>query len=484
MTKKVSLNGHKLEKGVFVTPMNSIEFLQPCSWFTERLPEYLWLGLILNTFDERKESLQRMMRMLHRISYASDCWPFPTMSGLLTLDEKLQRSIFQIIVDSGFSAALSPLTLLYTYSEYPVFSSVFSKDDIDFEESLTILEAVIRKMGDNQSNFATDVKFCILYYGIVSGKMHFPMGIVKDFSLYPLIEHSDEKMRSIRPMIRASEMTFSQVNHRFMDDFWTKCGAMFECKSFTFSHDKGVSEDEVEKYTNFVKDVLSYYGDLYRIVNPTDDKMLVLLGLATYSYKRFIEIVEHDLYNAVSGRAIVRVLIEDFIMMKFLLKEESQKPNIWKEYQDYGMGGLKLVTERYSSKGKSLDENSHIDLRYLNALVDMYKNRDLLNMDTRKFGGESIREKFDFVDEKELYFIYDYDSGFEHGLWGAIRESSLLMCEAPGHQYHCIPDVENLQKMKSVWHDAVLLMNKTIKLLVNQFGASDELKKRMEGYGM
>ena len=110
MTKKVSLNGHKLEKGVFVTPMNSIEFLQPCSWFTERLPEYLWLGLILNTFDERKEGLQRMMRMLHRISYASDSWPFPTMSGLLTLDENLQRSIFQIIVDSGFSAALSPLT--------------------------------------------------------------------------------------------------------------------------------------------------------------------------------------------------------------------------------------------------------------------------------------------------------------------------------------------------------------------------------------
>ena len=117
---------------------------------------------------------------------------------------------------------------------------------------------------------------------------------------------------------------------------------------------------------------------------------------------------------------------------------------------------------------KFLDENSHIDLRYLNALVDMYKNRDLLNMDTRKFGGESIREKFDFVDEKELYFIYDYDSGFEHGLWGAIRESSLLMCDAPGHQYHCIPDIENLQKMRSVWHDAVLLMNKTIKITITR----------------
>ena len=484
MTKKVLLNGHELKKGVFVTPMNSIEFLQPCSWFTERLPEYLWLGLILHSFDERKEGLQRIMQMLHSISYASNSWPFPTMSGLLALDDNLQRSIFQIIVDSKFGMALSPLTLLYTYSEYPVFSSVFSKENIDFEESLAVLETVIRKMGDNQSNFATDVKFCVLYYRIVSGKMHFPIDVIKDFSLYPLIEHSDEEMRSIRPMIRASEMNLLQVNRRFMDDFWSKCGAMFECKSFTIPYDKGVSADYAGNFSNFVKDVVLYYGDLYRIANPIDDKMLVLLGLSTYSYKRFIEIVEHDLYNAISGRAIVRVLIEDFIMMKFLLKEESQKPNVWKEYQDYGMGGLKLVTERFSSKGKTHDENSHLDLRFLNALVDMYKNRLLLNMDTRMFGGEGIREKFDAVDEKELYFIYDYDSGFEHGLWGAIRESSLLICDTPGHQYHCIPDVENLQKMKSVWHDAVLLMKKTIKLLVDQFGISDELKKRMAEYGM
>lgn len=484
MVKKVSLNGHKLEKGVFVTPMNSIKFLQPCSWFTERLPEYLWLGLILNSFYMRKEGLQRIMQMLYRISYASNVWPFPTMSGLLTLDENLQRSIFQVIVDSELRTVLSPLTLLYTYSEYPIFSSYFSKDDVDFEESLTILEKVIRKMGDNQSNFATDVKFCIVYYGVVAGKMHFPVDIIKEFSLYPLIEHSDERMRSIRPMIRTSEMTFSQVNHRFMDDFWTKCGAMFECKSFTIPYDRGVSANDAKKFTTFVKNILSYYGDLYRIVNPINDKMLVLLGIATYSYKRFIEIVEHDLYNAISGRAIVRVLIEDFIMMKFLLKEESQKPNVWREYQDYGMGGLKLVTERYSSKGKSLDENSHLDLRFLNALVDVYKNRLLLNMDTRMFGGEGIREKFDAVDEKELYYIYDYDSGFEHGLWGAIRESSLLICDTPGHQYHCIPDVENLQKMRSVWYDAVFLMKKTIKLLINQFGISDELNKMGEEYGM
>uniref|UniRef100_UPI004057B053 helix-turn-helix domain-containing protein n=1 Tax=Agathobacter sp. TaxID=2021311 RepID=UPI004057B053 len=36
--------------------------------------------------------------------------------------------------------------------------------------------------------------------------------------------------------------------------------------------------------------------------------------------------------------------------------------------------------------------------------------------------------------------INDYDSSFEHGLWGAIRESSLLKCNNPAHKYHCLPE--------------------------------------------
>ena len=124
------------------------------------------------------------------------------------------------------------------------------------------------------------------------------------------------------------------------------------------------------------------------------------------------------------------------------------------------------------------------DLKYLNILVDVYKSRMLQDMDTRAFKGGNAKQKFEAVGEKELYLIYDYDSAFEHGLWSAIRESSLLACDAPGHQFHCVPDVENRQKMKSVWHDVVVVMNKTIKLLVDEFGISDELKKRMPEYGL
>ncbi len=485
MTKKnISINGHELHNGVFIAPFNTIEGLSPCNWFTERLPEYLWLGLLLNSYDDRKQGLQDIVQILQKISSLSPNIDLPALSKIFKLEESIQQLIYQIIENSGLKASLVPLSLVYSYSEYPVFSNFFAEKDFDFERNKELLENVIRKMEPPQSEYATDVKFLVLFYRIYSGYLLIPKEQLEEISLYPFIDHSDERMHSIRPLIRSMEMGFPENNKPYIDDFWRKCGAMFECKPFILNYEKDVEEDVVKNYTIFAKNIFLYYGDLYRITNPLNEKMLVLLGLATYSYKRFLEIVEHDLFNTISGRSIVRVLIEDFMMMKYLLKESVQKTNVWEAYQSYGIGALKLVTERYSSTGIALDKKSHFDLQVLNILVNVFKSRVLQDMDTRMFNGEKIKEKFEAIDEKELYLIYDYDSGFEHGLWGAVRESSLLGCDAPGHQFHCVPDVENLQKMKSVWYDAVMVMNKTINLLVDEFGISDDLKKRMPEYGL
>jgi len=257
---------------------------------------------------------------------------------------------------------------------------------------------------------------------------------------------------------------------------------MSECKPFGIEYTKDVDDSYVSSYSSFLKAIFEYFGDLYRITNPLDKKMLVLLGLATYSYKLFSEITDHDLYNSVSGRTIIRIMIEDFIMMKYLLKMESEKPDIWIAYQSYGIGQLKLIVERYLQMTEKPDK-SHVDYKYLDIVVGSYGNKEFLNMDTTYFDKKSIRDKAIFVNEKALFDdYYDYDSSFEHGLWGAIRESALLACDAPGHQYHCVPDFMNAQHLKSVWYDAVMVMNKTIRVLEENFGLSDELKGRMKEY--
>ncbi|WP_371814480.1 DUF5677 domain-containing protein [Jeotgalicoccus sp. WY2] len=87
--------------------------------------------------------------------------------------------------------------------------------------------------------------------------------------------------------------------------------------------------------------------------------MLVLLGITTYSYKRLIELVDHNLENTISGRTITRSIIESYMMTKYLLKNEKEHDDIWGEFQDYGIGNFKLLHGRYYEEKPQI-ENSHV----------------------------------------------------------------------------------------------------------------------------
>ena len=91
-------------------------------------------------------------------------------------------------------------------------------------------------------------------------------------------------------------------------------------------------------------------------------------------------------------------------------------------------------------------------------------------MDTKYFDKQNIRLKAESVDEKNLFGLYyDYDSSFEHGLWGAIRESSLVKCNNPAHKYHCIPDIEDETRLKTVQPECSIFRNKTLSLLKERY---------------
>ena len=89
--KNISLNGHELDKNsVFIAPFNTIEGLAPCNWFIERVTEYLWLGLLLNSFEDRKLGLQKIMPMLQSISLVAQNIESPALSKIFELSEPTQ----------------------------------------------------------------------------------------------------------------------------------------------------------------------------------------------------------------------------------------------------------------------------------------------------------------------------------------------------------------------------------------------------------
>lgn len=450
------------------------EFEDEKSWAYGRMPEYLWIGLILNHYgrDEGLRKSYNIISLLHKLApnlYTA------RLSEILKLDTDVQEALFEYVVSIGAKEVLNPLTVFLTVSKAPTFAKYFYCPNVSASERCETLVFTMSRIADHQSNDATDIRFVVLYFSVLSGKLHLHQSQIDLLRSYPVCDHADESMRMIRPTVRATEMTiltFEKVDSLFLKEFWRCVSEMTDCNIFVT---KFPSENrEFTAYMERLHELFGYLSDLFVTTAPLDEKMVVLLGLATYSYKRLKEIYELRAFNSIAGRSCVRVMIEDYIMMKYLVKNEQSHDNIWREYQLYGIGLYKLVLSRYREFKASGE--SHFDEKYIELLVNEFKSEEFIDMDTKYFDKQNIRLKAESVNEKEHYGLYyDYDSSFEHGLWGAIRESSLLKCDNPAHKYHCVPDVEDEIRLKTVLPDCIMIMNKTVSFLNEIYGIPQQM---------
>ena len=476
--RHIKLSEHIFKKGKFITPFNNLpmvkEFEDEKSWVYGRMPEYLWIGLILNHYgrDEGLRKSYNIISLLHKLApnlYTA------RLSEILKLDTDVQEALFEYVVSIGAKEVLNPLTVFLTVSKAPTFAKYFYCPNVSASERCETLVFTMSRIADHQSNDATDIRFVVLYFSVLSGKLHLHQSQIDLLRSYPVCDHADESMRMIRPTVRATEMTiltFEKVDSLFLKEFWRCVSEMTDCNIFVT---KFPSENrEFTAYMERLHELFGYLSDLFVTTAPLDEKMVVLLGLATYSYKRLKEIYELRAFNSIAGRSCVRVMIEDYIMMKYLVKNEQSHDNIWREYQLYGIGLYKLVLSRYREFKASGE--SHFDEKYIELLVNEFKSEEFIDMDTKYFDKQNIRLKAESVNEKELYGLYyDYDSSFEHGLWGAIRESSLLKCDNPAHKCHCVPDVEDEIRLKTVLPDCIMIMNKTVSFLNEIYGIPQQM---------
>lgn len=440
------------------------------------MPEYIWIGFILDYYG-RDEGMKRIHVICTRLHGIAESILLPKLSEIFSLNDAEQSRFYKELLSIISKDVLAPLTLIFTYSRNPLFSQNFASPEISRDDRLDKIMDILRKTSDHQSELSTDIRYVVLYYLAISKKLHLPKEEVDLFTQYPRIKHDNPVMRLARPSIRATEGAVSgmdtSVNNEHTSFFWERISKMTDCELIKIQFEE--EKRDTDQYILKLQEVYSYLNEVFTKTSPLDNKMLVLLGIATYSFKRIKEVSDHKLSNTIVGRSSVRVLIENYIMIKYLLKNEPTHKDIWTEFQEYGIGQFKLIVER-SREQTPVRENSHVDYKYLEILVKGFKDEMFLDMDTRYFDDKNIREKAKIVDESHLYGLYyDYDSAFEHGLWGAIRESSLLHCNNPLHRYHCIPDINDEQNLKSVWPDCVMVMNKTINVLDEIYGIPDAL---------
>ena len=287
------------------------------------------------------------------------------------MNKKKQEEFFSYILTIVEKKVLSPLTLIFTYRDYPVITKAFAEPDVKVEDRIAPLDQVLRKAMYHQSEFSTDIRFIALYYMCMTGRVVLQEEQIKNLVEYPTLEHNNEKMRMLRPLVRASELMILSMEKKsdwYLNSFWRRISIMTECKLYGINFIEETANTEL--YMEELHEVFIYLSELLCKVNPLDEKMLVLFGIATYSYKRLLEVVEHKLFNSISGRSAVRVLIENYIMMKYLINIEEKHENIWSEYQFYGIGQYKLIITRFREQENKKDlKNSHVDYKYIELLV-------------------------------------------------------------------------------------------------------------------
>lgn len=470
------------DKGKLITPFNyhlSKYFgVDQDSWSYDYVPEYVWLGLILRK-GNRTENLNKCTKIINRLHEicGEPYINLPKFSTILNLDKDKQESFFNYLKDINVLKKLSPL-VSFNFDNSLIFNNFVKNYPIPKDITVKIINDLLSFMLDTHSRLSTDIHYLAFYTYYTTGKLVFDTSSeISSLYTYPQTQVNSEYFDFQKSILTAYSVTMElytksedQTNTNVRDCFWEKISLLTDCEEMYLDT---LNEDviDLEEYKKNIYSKLQQFCEFYINTKPIDIKIITLLGMLTYSYKLISELIDHDLENTISGRTIFRSLSENYVMTKYLFLKESEHDDIWSDFQNYGLSKYKLFYERFAAYTPILETN-HINFSYLDYLVSEYNSKDVLDITFNYFGGKgtSIKEKFKDVGEEDLYLYgYDYDSQLEHGLWGAIRESSILKCNSPGHLYHGVPDIDNIQKMKSVAHDCVLIMDKHIALLVDLF---------------
>jgi hypothetical protein len=128
------------------------EITRENSWYHGRLPEYLWLALIIK-FYGREKGLLKCNSILKKLNEQAPALTTPRFSKILELDAVKQSEIFSYISTIVNVRVLAPLTAIFTYSSYPVFSSKF-QSSISVEERIATINTLMKETSDHQTHLS------------------------------------------------------------------------------------------------------------------------------------------------------------------------------------------------------------------------------------------------------------------------------------------------------------------------------------------
>lgn len=470
MNFKSRLSEHKVIKGKVLTPINHAigDTLSLNSWAKERLPEYIWLALI-HSYYGRSKAFAICQKILQDFKAKGIDIGRPKLSSILSMNNKNKIKALEIISKNINPEVLSPLTLIYRRKEYPEFNKLFYIKEMLVEEKIEKLNDIMEKYIDHQSNDATDLRYMVILNLMINGNVVFSSDLKYTpdaFMYYPEHEHEEEVMRMYRPSIRSFEgIDFEDTNEKFISNFKKELAMITQCNPVYIAiQNNDISNEDL---IHDISKALELNVGLFKENLITDSKYEVMVGSMYYSFKIFKEISEMSLGSSILGRHGIRTIIEVYIMMKYLVLKESNDKEIWDKYKLYGISKYKMILLKSREFESDIE---HFVEPLAEAIVNEIQSEEFTDIDLTYFDKQGIREKCNTVNEKLLYDVYyDYDTNYAHGLWGAVRESAMLICDNPSHYHHIVPDTNFNQKLPSVIKDCEFIFFKLLSIFSQEY---------------
>ncbi len=479
--RKSTLKEHQQIKKTLVTPFNKhLGQLASFKSWQSRMPNLLWLGLIINKYGHI-DGLAKCYRIIEFMKNNNMETDNLNITTILLLDDNNKILLFDYINNLCEDKILDCLCLVI---DDKIFRQKFYKINKTSETRIKELKELVIECYSKFSYIGCDMRFFFSYHQAYIDKLKIMSNCsdtIAIFNEYYKLEHSEPIMGMYRSGIRAMEISFSMLseNLEYQTSFWNTVGNMSECELYLLDYPKGDEKKMKDFYEDVEKELHNLIADNFEKKN--EDKFIVISGLLTYAVKLLKDVCDNNLHNSISSRIILRTIMDVYMNIKYLILLEKDSSNVWREYQDYGLGKFKLIYKKAQENYK-INENSHLTPEILEAIVNDNFDEETMDIDLGYFDKTSIIKKFEEIGEKELYdTLYDYDISYSHAHWGAIRESSVLKCDNALHQLHISSDESNQQSSKSTDYDYIMIFIKIFRVVSGQFnGISNDFFDKYE----
>jgi hypothetical protein len=187
-------------------------------------------------------------------------------------------------------------------------------------------------------------------------------------------------------------------------------------------------------------------------------------GLVFYSLQLAAFVLREGIDQTIQGRLALRVSLEGFVTLKYLVKYDDEK--LWMQYRNYGSGQTKLALLK-NLRDESLP--SFIDLHELEFLANEDAWMEFRDINLGVWADKNLRKMAEEAGAKDVYDkYYDILSGFVHGSWSAVRDAVFAVCANPLHRFHRIPMPPRF-RMRSVARDLFKIGNQSLDQLASLY---------------